>query len=534
MNPRRVTVPPGVAEAVARLRAAGYAAYPVGGCVRDSLLGLTPGDWDLCTAARPEQVTACFPDVRVLPTGLKHGTVTLVWAGRVMEITTFRSDGDYGDHRRPEQVTFVGSLREDQSRRDFTINAMAVDLDGTVLDAFGGQADLASGLVRCVGDPRQRFSEDALRILRALRFAARLGFQVEAETDAALRADRALLLGLSGERIYAELKGILAGRDAGRVLADYPELFYTLFPALATADWPALARSVGAAPLDPLGRLALLLAPLGPQGAEAALRRLKSDAAARRAVALLAARLPESPPEDRRQALRLAADLGREQAGRLCRLWESQGKNSDMLAGVLAEQVCLTVRELAVGGDDLIRLGAAEGKAVGALLVRLLDAVWDGKCPNEPGPLRELAAALLTRAVTDSAGAIVLRRGAGGTEVLMIRNRFGWSFPKGHLQPGEAAEAAALREVREETGIRAALLPGFRRETVSPLAGERRRVIFFLGRYLGGALRPQRSEVRDAAWFPVQEAAAGIGLADDREIWLAGLAFARDHGELSE
>ncbi len=207
-------IPQGPDEILNRLTAAGFQAYAVGGCVRDSLLGVPPGDWDICTSALPEETEACFSDLRVVETGLKHGTVTVVLAGIPYEITTFRSDGTYLDHRRPQQVAFVHTLREDLLRRDFTINAMAAGLDGVIQDPFGGQQDLKDGVIRCVGDPETRFSEDALRILRGLRFASRLGFSIAPETAAAMEKQKQLLTYVSGERIYKEFTGILTGTYA--------------------------------------------------------------------------------------------------------------------------------------------------------------------------------------------------------------------------------------------------------------------------------------------------------------------------------
>ena len=185
----------------------GYEAYPVGGCVRDLLLGRTPGDVDICTSAPPEELLQIFPSA--IPTGLRHGTVTVPGERANVEITTFRREGRYSDGRRPDTVAFDVGLTEDLARRDFTINAMALAEDGTVIDPFGCQADLAAGLVRCVGDPDRRFQEDGLRLLRAVRFAAQLGFTLEAGTAAALARNAQMLDRVSGERVKAELEKIL-------------------------------------------------------------------------------------------------------------------------------------------------------------------------------------------------------------------------------------------------------------------------------------------------------------------------------------
>ena len=181
----RIAVPESIRRLMAVMEAAGFEACAVGGCVRDSLLGNMPNDWDMCTSAFPEETMELFE--RTIPTGVKHGTVTVIWEGEPIELTTYRVDGSYTDFRRPDEVTFTRTLEEDLSRRDFTVNAMACRSDGEVIDLFGGQEDLAKGMIRCVGDPMRRFREDALRILRGLRFAARLGFSLEAGTaEAAL------------------------------------------------------------------------------------------------------------------------------------------------------------------------------------------------------------------------------------------------------------------------------------------------------------------------------------------------------------
>ena len=224
-----VKIPEHAAQVLSALEGAGFGAWCVGGCVRDSLLGRTPQDWDVTTAAVPERVLAIFGD-RAVPTGLAHGTVTVRTAGGVVEVTTLRRDGTYRDHRRPQSVTFTDSLEEDLCRRDFTVNAMALDLRGELADPLGGRADLDAGLLRCVGEPDRRFREDALRILRGVRFAAALGFALEQETDRSLRANQALLTQIAPERIWAELKGLLTAPGAAEALRAYPEVIGVLWP----------------------------------------------------------------------------------------------------------------------------------------------------------------------------------------------------------------------------------------------------------------------------------------------------------------
>ena len=200
-----IILPEAVRKILKKLAQAGFEGYAVGGCVRDSLLGREPHDWDVTTAARPEEVKKVFADGRIIDTGLKHGTVTLLTDSGPVEITTFRTEGIYSDSRHPDRVSFVADVHEDLSRRDFTVNAMAYSPDRGLRDDFGGQEDLRAGVLRCVGDPDRRFREDALRILRAARFAARYGFRIEEATAAAMLRNRELMLRLSPERVFAEL-----------------------------------------------------------------------------------------------------------------------------------------------------------------------------------------------------------------------------------------------------------------------------------------------------------------------------------------
>ena len=225
-----IKLPPVAAALLHALRTAGYQAYVVGGCVRDSLLGRTPDDWDICTSARPEAVEALFKDRRLLLGGKRHGTVAVVESGRSWEITTFRQDGAYSDGRHPDAVRFVPDVREDLARRDFTVNAMAWSPWSGLVDPFGGQRDLAAGILRCVGDPDARFAEDALRVLRAPRFAAQLRLALEPRTAAAALRCRGGVEQVSVERIYTELDKLLAGPDAGPVLAQYGPILAGALP----------------------------------------------------------------------------------------------------------------------------------------------------------------------------------------------------------------------------------------------------------------------------------------------------------------
>ena len=275
-----IKLDPGAALLLDALHGAGHAAYAVGGCVRDSLLGLAPHDWDLCTSARPEQVMALFGEEKCIPTGLQHGTVTVKQGGRLYETTTFRTEGAYSDGRHPDAVCFVPEVREDLARRDFTINAMAYSAEEGLIDPFGGRDDLAAHRVRAVGEPERRFEEDALRILRLYRFAARFGFAIDPATGVAARALGPHLDCVSAERIQEELLKLLAAPRPGSYLE--PAVLAVILPELEPEKQPErfaeLCRTIDR--IEPTvenvpARLAALLCPLGEAGARKALRKLK-------------------------------------------------------------------------------------------------------------------------------------------------------------------------------------------------------------------------------------------------------------------
>ncbi|WP_242823676.1 CCA tRNA nucleotidyltransferase [Pseudoflavonifractor capillosus] len=382
-------IPGGVAALCARLRSAGWEAYPVGGCVRDLLLGRTPGDWDVTTSAMPEEVIALFD--RTVPTGIRHGTVTVLTEDGGVEVTTFRAESGYADGRHPDAVTFGGDLTGDLTRRDFTINAMALGPDGAVIDPFGGQKDLQARLIRCVGEPGRRFREDALRMLRAVRFSAQLGFAVENATAEALRDNAELTACLSAERIRTELEKIL--------LSQWPERGEGLFA------WGLLAAFVGAdaqpdlttlhrVPARPLERWAALCALLLDEGsirsAEEFLKDLRLDGRTVRACAAGAELVKTMPrgaagwrhalAEHGADACTAAAAIGAAMMG---------GEYLRELAETLAEGSCLTVRELALSGAELAAMGY-RGADIGAAQRRLLDHVLDHPEDNRPERLREL------------------------------------------------------------------------------------------------------------------------------------------------
>ena len=275
-----IKAPKGAMEVINRLEKSGHEAWLVGGCVRDLLMGLNPKDWDVTTSATPSEVKACFGGKRLIETGIKHGTLTVVSCGLPIEVTTYRTDGDYMDNRRPESVTFTKDLRGDLSRRDFTINAMAWNPARGLVDEWGGMLDLEAGLLRAIGNPDERLHEDGLRIMRALRFASTLGFTVDEGLSGSLRRNRLLLENISAERIAAELMKALAGPEIQEILMGYPEIFSVFIPEIRGAVgfeqisphhdrdlWAHTATSVAGAIPDPTIRLTMLFHDLGKPAA---------------------------------------------------------------------------------------------------------------------------------------------------------------------------------------------------------------------------------------------------------------------------
>ena len=450
-----IKLDPGAALLLDALHGAGHAAYAVGGCVRDSLLGLDPHDWDLCTSARPEQVMALFGEEKCIPTGLQHGTVTVKQGGRLYETTTFRTEGAYSDGRHPDAVCFVPDVREDLARRDFTINAMAYSAEEGLIDPFGGRDDLAAHLVRAVGEPERRFEEDALRILRLYRFAARFGFAIDPATGAAARALGPHLDCVSAERIQEELLKLLAAPRPGSYLE--PAVLVVVLPELEPEKQPErfaeLCRTIDR--IEPTAenvpaRLAALLWPLGEAGARKALRKLKCSNALTDEVTALEREagggagsflLPRSrdrwagsSSEDRPLGWDPAAAGSRAGDGMARTVSEEEapgtpGSDQTLMAKRLlgryelptikrltalcsarhpeqaeafaalraeaerltAENACCRVSQLAVNGRDLMAAGVRPGPGLRQVLNALLETVITGQTPNEKDAL--LAAA---------------------------------------------------------------------------------------------------------------------------------------------
>ena len=421
----------GAAELLDTLHRAGYAAYVVGGCVRDSLLGLTPHDWDLCTSALPQQGMELFGAEKCIPTGLQHGTVTVKQGGGLYEITTFRTEGTYTDGRHPDEVYFVPDVREDLARRDFTINAMAYNEKEGLVDPFGGQADLQSGVLRAVGVPHQRFTEDALRILRLYRFAARFGFAIDPPTAQAAQELCAHLDCVSVERIEEELAKLLSAPAPAAYLDE--KILGVVLPELSPEALAAAKPVVDACPAGERAlpvRLAALLLSLGEDGTRCTLRRLRCSNACVEETAVLVREIVSGVPgafsSDTNRAIPspalLPAATGSHPSGRsseklparppvslniyarrllgkynLCTVQRLaalgtalQPEHAADFAALseLAEQldadgVCCRVSQLAVNGRDLMAAGVPEGPGIRKVLEALLDGVIREEYPNE-------------------------------------------------------------------------------------------------------------------------------------------------------
>lgn len=429
-----------------RLHANKFEAYAVGGCIRDSLMGTVPHDWDVATSALPIQITETFQNTRavVIPTGIKHGTVTIVVEGTPIEVTTFRTEQSYSDHRHPDAVSFTPSLAEDLKRRDFTVNAIAYSPEKGVIDPFHGQKDLANGIIRCVGQPDSRFEEDALRIIRALRFSSTLGFDIDRHTADSLKKKAGLLHYVAQERISSELSKLICGEYVLPVLLHYSSVIGVFLPEILPSleysrqapghvyrSWEQIARSVACAvPLLPV-RLSLLFHifekpgyPFSGSSEKRSPCRLKAEETARLALMRLRysahtvntvttlLRYQGAPLRPERKELRYWVNrIGAENLRLLLLVkradaqaagsfpdsspdqWEQAAK---LLDRIIAEGDCCSVKQLSISGCDLLACGFSPGPQVGRVLNHLLTEVIEEQAVNEKEALLQLAKKLLT------------------------------------------------------------------------------------------------------------------------------------------
>ncbi len=423
-------IPQEIRQILDTLQGHGKKAFLVGGCVRDMLMGRLPQDYDICTDALPQETMEIF-DSFAVPTGLRHGTVTVRSGGRTAEVTTFRQDGEYMDHRHPQQVSYTSSLEEDLLRRDFTINAMAMDQTGCLVDPCHGQEDLERKILRCVGQPRQRFEEDALRIMRALRFSAVLGFALEKDTAQELRRQAPLLQTIAAERLQSELSKMICGKWMRGVLMEYPDVLGVILPEILPCVgfhqnnrhhcytvWEHTVRAMEAiAPQETL-RYTMLLHDLGKpacyttdaagnghfyghpqqslQIAEKVTERLRMDHEKRDRILRLVMWHDYRFPPEKKYLLKLLEKVGEEETRLLLQVQRADNaaqapefsrqaelaRDGQLLDEILKERLCFSVKSLAVNGNDLLNIGIS-GPGIGKMLQRLLLEVMEERLPNE-------------------------------------------------------------------------------------------------------------------------------------------------------
>lgn len=415
------------------LEESGFEAYCVGGCVRDAMLGKTPDDWDVCTNALPEQMKELFSGFHTVETGLKHGTLTVIIDRNPVEITTYRTDGGYENHRKPRQVEFIRSLSQDLSRRDFTVNAMCYNPSVGLVDMFGGAEDLKNKIIRCVGDAPKRFDEDALRILRAVRFASALGFEIDKDTKKAILEKKELLKFISAERIFSELKKLLCGKNCVNILMDFREVIAVFIPEISPCFdflqnnphhiydvWEHICRSVGYCRPEPVIRLAMLLHDIGKpllatvdengvshfkkhqfKSADMAveiLKRLKCDAASVSYIHNLIREHDNRILEDKKAVKRFISRYSFEffmdylevrRADTYAQsdyLKAEKLKTLDRLAVIAIEaeesNACLKITDMVCGGREMMALGL-EGRQIGEALQYALEGIISEEITND-------------------------------------------------------------------------------------------------------------------------------------------------------
>lgn len=429
-----IRIPRAVDEIIGQLENGGYEAYAVGGCIRDSIMGKEPSDWDICTSSLPEETLACLHAENIVKNGIKHGTVTVRVSGRNYEITTFRTDGNYTDHRHPENVQFVRNLHEDLARRDFTVNALAYSRTRGFQDHFHGLEDIQNGVIRCVGSPDKRFGEDALRILRALRFASVLGFAIEPETAKSIHRNAYLLKNISAERIMSEFLKILQGKNVEKVLLEYPDVIAEFIPEIKPMIgfrqynphhvydvWTHTVKVIANILPEKDLRLSAFFHDIGKpktffrdnkgighfhghpdvgeKMAEMILKRLKSDNRTIAKVCKLVKMHDVRPPVQKKSVRRMIAKTGMDLFPALLELKKADAKGQnpkflhDTLIYIHALQAMyeteliqdhdFTLKMLSVNGSDLKQLGFTNGKEIGACLNHLLSQVIDCELENQ-------------------------------------------------------------------------------------------------------------------------------------------------------
>ena len=382
-----------------RLEDSGYKAYLVGGCLRDMMMGRQPHDFDIATSAEPETVMSIFSDFEVIPTGIKHGTVTVMIDSEPIEITTFRKDSDYSDGRRPDSITFTDKIEDDLSRRDFTINAMAFGLDGEIVDPFGGKSDIKSRVIRTVGSAEDRFSEDGLRILRAIRFASVLGFAIERETKEAIHKLSRMLDKVSFERVFSEMSKIILSEKPSVQFREFKDVFSRVAPEFSEIkDFEHTLKTVDRVEPEIALRFTALLHTLGEGQADSVLRKLKSDGVTIQKVTKLVRFFDTDIDSSKVAIKKLMSEMGESDFFSLIKLKVADEpektveleKARQIAEKVIADKECFKLKDMAVKGDDLIKSGITMGPEIGKTLNMLLDKVISEEVANDKDSLMQI------------------------------------------------------------------------------------------------------------------------------------------------
>ena len=431
-----IKLPQEVTEILSLLQNEGHKAYCVGGAVRDSIMGLTPGDWDITTSALPHQTKEIFKNYKTIETGLKHGTLTVIINHKPFEITTYRIDGEYDDNRHPINVEFTDRLADDLARRDFTVNALAYNPQEGLVDLYGGQEHIYNSIIKTVGDPEKRFNEDGLRIMRALRFSAVLGFEIDKETSLAIHKQKELLRNISAERLAAELVKLVCGKNAFNVLMEYPDVLSVFIPEISPAInfaqhgrkhaynvWEHICHTVDTIPAEKTLRLTMLLhdlgkvpthklnekgdstfknhAAVGGEMAKEILTRLRFDKKTINKVSFLVGCHDFEPPESKLllkkhlknktpEDIRTLLTIKKSDRGALSESYRDISKETaqtlEWLQDILENNECCNIKQLAITGDDLIKSGF-KGEEIGLALEKALDDVIEEKVENKKSDL---------------------------------------------------------------------------------------------------------------------------------------------------
>lgn len=391
-----INIPKEVETALNILGNNGHEAYIVGGCVRDSLLGVAPNDWDITTSAKPDEICSCFHSFKTINTGLKHGTVTVIINSMQIEITTYRIDGKYSDNRRPDEVIFTDEVSYDLKRRDFTINSLAYNRDG-IVDLFGGISDISNKIVKCVGEPDERFNEDGLRILRAMRFASVLGFDIDENTSASIHKNKKLLNNISKERITVEFNKLITGEKFYTILQEYKDVVEVFIPGaerINNSKWENILDSLRYTD-DLVLKLSLLLHMLD---AENILKELKYDGRTIRDVKTIVSIKDEEILSDKISIKKQLSCMGYDNFVNLIKfktaIYKSRGILYDeelvnlsrvkkIIDDIFTKKECYSLKSLKINGEDLIQEGFTKGIYLGLVLNEILDLVIEEKLENK-------------------------------------------------------------------------------------------------------------------------------------------------------